>query len=204
MPAFGKETEQMGYQFHLDGARDCLNRDASVTYAPLDFHTYKDLFHNVCCHIDRALHANHGIKVYEDGNMKNTKFTNVYYLHVCNVLNIFKSKETNTDKPIITIQTPLLEEVKMSSKNDLIHSMLTDDELDFLFKEIDFFYACFAYFGNFSFVPIRTYVKQDCVVFKKSRFFMNNSHFVKHQRRKLMEIHVHNEGLGSKIAYRTM
>lgn len=203
-PAFGKETEKMGYQFHLDGARDRSDRDSSIPYAPLDFGTYKELFHNVCRHIDRALHDNHGIKTYEDGNVTNTKFTNVFYLHVCDIFNIFVSEKTGVEKPLVLLQTPLLEEVKMTSKNDLIHSMLTDYERQFLFEEIDFFYMCYAYFGNFSFVPLRTYVNKGSTVFKKSKFFMNNNHFVKHQRGKLMEIHVHNEGLGSKIAYRTM
>jgi hypothetical protein len=79
VPVLGRETERLGYRFQLEKASDCLDEDTSVPFAPLDFDMYKNVFHNVCHHIDRTLYNNHGVKVYKDGNIGNTRFTNLYH-----------------------------------------------------------------------------------------------------------------------------
>jgi hypothetical protein len=203
-PANMYSSQKKGYKYHLEKARELYEADNSLGFSPLDFQTYREMFMNICQHIDAALRANHGIKCYHDGNVNNDRFSNTFFMHVCDVLNILKCERNNSPVPTVYIQTPLLEHVSFEWRNILIHSMLTEYELEFLYKEIDYFYTCYCHFGNFSFLPIRTRVDQDCTVFVRSSFFTNNDHFIEHQRGKMKELNQNYTEIPTMIAYRSM
>jgi hypothetical protein len=166
-------SQQKGYKYHLEKCRDAYKQDNSVGFNPLDFQTYREtLFMNICRHIDAALCQHHGIKCYNDGNLSNNTFSNVFFMHVCNILNMLKCEKKGQAMPIIFVVTPTFEVALSKWKNVLVHSMLTVYELQFIMKEIDYFYTCYAYFGNFIMLPIRTQVIENCDVFVRSSFFI--------------------------------
>jgi hypothetical protein len=181
-------SQQKGYKYHLEKCRDAYELDNSVGFNPLDFQTYRETFMNICGHIDTVLHQYHGIKCYNDGNLNNNMFSNMFFMHVCGVLNILKCETKGQAMPLVFVLTPMMEVVLSEWRNVLVHSMLTEYELHFLIKEIDYFYTCYAYFGNYSMLPIRTQVSEDCDVFVRSSFFTNNDHFVEHQMGKMKEL----------------
>ena len=69
---------------------------------------------------------------------------------------------------------------------------------------IDFFYLCYSYYGNNSFVPIRTRVLEDNLILKEGYFFTNNNHFVLHQIGKLKEFNQNDKNIEAKVKYRTV
>jgi hypothetical protein len=182
VPANMYSTQKKGYKHHLEKARNLYQADNSVGFNTLDFQTYREMFMNICQHIDNARRVHHGIKCYNDGNLENNVFSNVFYIHVCDVLNILKCERNNQPMPAVFIQTTMFEEVLREWRNALVYSMLTVYELEFLVQEIDFFYTCFAYYGNYSMLPVRTRVDEGCNVLSHSSFFTNNEHFVEHQK----------------------
>jgi hypothetical protein len=188
-PANMYSSQKKGYKYHLEKACELYEADNTLGFSPLNFQTCREMFMNICQHIDAALCANHGIKCYHDGNVSNDRFSNKVFMHVCDVLNILKCERNNSPVPTVYIQTPMFEHVSYEWTNILIHSMLTEYELEFLHKEINYFYTCYCHFGNFNFLPaIRTRVQEDCTVLARSAFFTNNPHFIEHQRGKMKEL----------------
>ena len=59
----------------------------------LDMHTYKQKFYDLCHDIDECIKVNHAVKCYQDGDEDNQAPSNVFYLHICDILNLIISKE---------------------------------------------------------------------------------------------------------------
>jgi hypothetical protein len=161
------------------------------------------MYMNICQHIDASVRRMHGVKCYIDGDIENDVIQNVAYIHVCDILNILKCVTKNEVLPNILSPTTLFEEVPINMKNHLVHVMLTEYELKFLLDEIDYFYFSYAYHGNYSYLPIRTHVRNDCPVFTKSKFFTNNEDFVAHQNGKLSELNDNTPNVMSRIMFRS-
>lgn len=88
--------------------------------------------------------------------------------------------------------------------NDLEMRHLNNDLVDFVHLHIDYLYTCYTYYGNHSFVAIRTKVPKNSNVFIQSSFFMNDDHFVNHQKGKMIEFNQNELSLESKIMYRSI
>jgi hypothetical protein len=59
----------------------------------ISFQLYQRRFQNVLETVDNALRAHHGVKCFEDGNTANESFGNIFYLHVCDVINIYVNRQ---------------------------------------------------------------------------------------------------------------
>ena len=164
---------------------------------------YKKKLSDLCLDIDNCIKENHGVKCYEDGDRHNHANINVFYLHICDVLNIFINKERK-EVIKVTVSTKLLTSISKDIINEFDTSYLRDCNRDFLVDHIDFIYYSYAYLGNNSFIPIRTELNNELGIFAKSSFFMTNDHFIMHQFGKLQEINQNGCGLNSKLAYRSI
>ena len=164
---------------------------------------YTCKLYDVFLDIDKAIRDNHGVKCYADGNTLNVERENIFYLHICDVLNIMVKKINATPIEVV-VKSELLNCIPTNLKNEFETIYLKQANSKFLYSEIDFIYYCYCYLGNTSFVPIRTKIANDNVTFKISKFFINNIHFQRHQYGKMQEINQNGCGIISKIAYRTI
>ena len=187
--------ERMGFnQYRLK-----LSDDESE----LDFVTFTTAFYDVCSDIDRTIQRNHGVKCYEDGCITNEASSNVFYLHICDILNIMVNKEEDLTTEVV-VQSDMMKNVPPLMRNVFEDMYLRPSNKVFLKQNIDFIYYCFAYLGNKSFVPIRTKIADVSTAYSESKFFMTNDHFVMHQFGKMQEINQNGCGLVSRMAYRTI
>jgi hypothetical protein len=110
----------------------------------------------------------------------------------------------NGTVPTLFITTNSLNSLWVHIRNELLDSIMTQEELEFLMQEIDFFYHTFAYFGNFSFVPIRTQIDADDETFTSASFYTNNDVFREHQRGKFLQISQDHQRMLTRVCYRTV
>ena len=164
---------------------------------------FLEMFYKVCNIIDTSIKEWHGIKCYEDGDIKNENPTNYYILHVCDVMNIMVHIN-DTDQPKLVVESSLLKTISATIKISGFDIFYDTNTYHSFFKtHVDIFYLCYAYYGNYSFVPIRTLVSKEDSMFKQSSFFTNDDHFVKHQSGKLQEIKQNEKKYVSRAIYRT-
>ena len=189
--------EAMGYEQY-----NKLNGTMMKKYPTLE--EYKISLYSLFDDIDRTILENHGVRCYDDGCARNKAHTNVFYLHICDVLNIFINKKMHSGTTEVIVSTDMLMSIPTTMSNEFEDSYLRESNKEFLSSNVDFVYYCYAYLGNKSFVPIRTGIKDNSNTFVCSKFFMNNDHFVMHQYGKLQEINQNGCGITSKIAYRTI
>ena len=187
--------EKIGYdKYMLDNVEDKKK---------MTLDEYSNKFNIVCSNIDKAIRKYHGIKCYEDGNEGNTSTANVFILHVCDVMNILHCKR-NGGMPTLFLKTRLLKEICSNAIFEFLSTYFNENSTKFLFNNIDYFYLCYAYFGNYSFVPIRCMVDDESTSFKESKFFTNNPEFVYHQMGKMKAFNQTNEKTISKFVYRSI
>jgi hypothetical protein len=179
-----------GYKRHIARAVSNHNREGQTSRTVIPFPKWKRLFDNVTSKIDNMIYAHHGIKCHMDGNMNNDMLINVLYLHVCDVLNIIACRNTNDALPDVVIRTNMLQSIPDTILETLsaTSSNFTKESYDFMVQEIDFFYMVYAYYGNGSFLSLRTMVPANSTVFRDSSFFMNDDYFRNHQEGKLEEL----------------
>ena len=187
--------ETMGYDKYL---RDSKKKGVEIT-----IDQYKRSLYSLFEDIDKSIAKYHGVRCFEDGCISNRTYPNVFYLHICDVLNIIQNRMKNRSTEM-EVKSDMLVAVSSIMKNDFESTYLRSENNDFLLCHIDFVYYCYAYVGNKSFIPIRTKTYNNCDVFESSKFFMNNEHFVMHQYGKMQEINQNGCGNISKIAYRSI
>jgi hypothetical protein len=152
---------------------------------------------------DKSIRQTHGIMCYQDGNFQNEDISNVFVLHISDVMNIHMRKKEGLSTSLF-LPTHSLSFIPDTARNKFMEETLTREMLVFLEQNIDFFYRLYCYYANDSFVPIRTKVPLECKTFKYSRFFTNEPFFIKHQRGKLMEFNQFNKKFESIVAYRSI
>ena len=126
----------------------------------LSFDEYKLLFYSTCDNIEKSISKYNGVVCYKDGNSENKEHKNLFILHICDIMNVMTNSHNNrlTD---ITVRSNLLSDLKEKKVvNQFEKEYLRKENHDFFLKHIDFLYVCYAYYGNNSFVPIRTSVSQ--------------------------------------------
>jgi hypothetical protein len=167
------------------------------------FGEWSDRFMNVTRTIDQSIHANHGIQSFDDGDMSNTHVNNTFYMHICDVMNCYICRLAG-EVPVVYLPSPLFNEVKLSMRNVLTDSIFTEEQLKFFVQEIDFLYHIYAYFANFSFVPVRTLLEPREGVIDTANFYTHDDHYRKHQKGKLEVIERDQNGVISTLWYRSI
>jgi hypothetical protein len=202
-PATKELVKSKAYEEYL--RRAASKNGGSVGTVPnmMTRSTYYSKFLEVTKIVDDSIQDTHGIMCHHDGDLQNFSFRNVYVLHVCDVMNIHMRKKKGLRTNLL-ISTQLLNEIADTTSNALTQLKMNDAQLSFFEDNIDYYYRLYCYYANFSYVPIRTEVDRHCTIFKLSRFFMNDSFYVKHQRGKLQEFNQMNTTTQSRVAYRSI
>ena len=164
---------------------------------------YVTKFYSICDIIDSEIRTSHGIKYFSDGDVDNNQARNVYYMHVCDIMNIIISQKRGST-PFLGIQTELLNELNSTNTTNKFVELFTTDKLNFLYLNIDTYYISYAYYSNHSFIPTRTQVDEEDPEFTLSSFFMNDPHFTTHQRGKLQEINQNEHEYITRLVYRSI
>jgi hypothetical protein len=134
-------------------------------------------------------------------NTSNDDYRNVLFLHICNLFNIYVNKSQGTDTKVL-LKSNLLKEIKPEITDFLFGKHLNVRNLETFKYQIDMFYMYYCYYCNKSFVPVSTYIDKQSDVFLKSKFFVNDNHFARHQKGKMMTINSVHPGTMARIAYR--
>jgi hypothetical protein len=137
--------------------------------------------------IDDEIKKYHGIMCFQDGNRRNLDYRNVFFMHVCDIINIFVTDMMHMDPVEFEIPTNLLYEVPRKFRNSLTDGRLTESQRLFLLHHCESFYMIYGYYGNFSFMGIRTSINEYNSKLRRAAFFMNDDFFVKHQKGKITE-----------------
>jgi hypothetical protein len=169
----------------------------------MSFQNYQRRFQNVLEIIDDAVRARHGVKCFEDGDTTNENMGNVLYLHVCDVINIYVNRRRGMPTNVY-IPTNTLDEISDDLVDELTTSLLTGEALETFDYQCDIFYRCYCYYGNYSFLAIRTQIPMNLDEMVNSRFFTNNRHFMQHQFGKVDQLACVERNVVSGILYRTM
>ena len=114
--------EKMGYDKYILSIDD--------NEVQLSLVEYTMMFTSTCKDIDAAISKYHGVKCFEDGNVSNDTTSNVFFLHVCDVMNIISCKRNNTT-PVLFIKTGLLKEIKKEVSYDSIYDFIKIENREF-------------------------------------------------------------------------
>jgi hypothetical protein len=202
MPNTNLACDKQGYKMYLTKVKNDYDLGMIERFAPIKFDEWKQMQYHLREIIDELIKMNHGIKCFEDGDTNNNDIRNVIFLHVCDVFNILMNKKRNKTTTLL-IKTQLLKEIKPSMVDFLTSEILNETYMNYLVDNIDHMYTNYCYYGNGSFLPIRTHIAEDDPVFKNSRFFMNSIHYAKHQRGKLNYVNQTQKGTMNACVFRT-
>jgi hypothetical protein len=194
-----------GYRKHVARVVRACKEGASTDETVLPLAKWKRLFHVVTERVDSLIYAHHGIQCHLDGDLNNTRTDNVMYLHVSDVINIIACRLDNIDLPEVTVRTSLFSTVDSRIRDVLTRSGigLSGEGLDFFHRELDYFYTLYGYYGNGSFLSIRTKVDENSTRLAFSSFFTNNEHFLTHQHVKLNELNRTETTLYDNLIFRS-
>jgi hypothetical protein len=204
IPDGKKAIQERGFRKHLTRHVERFQEDRTVPCQAMTKNEWIRLFDEVTTIVDNAIYENHGIKCFEDGNIRNDSPANTYYLHVCDIFNMMHTKSIGIRFPMVVIITTMLESIYVDTTDELSSVLLNEEQKNFLLEEIDFFYIVYGYYGNGSMLPIRTTIPEDCSTFVESSFFMNDGHFLNHQFGKFEELDWSEESIISKIMFRVL
>ena len=212
-------SQHMGYPPLLGGNNDIdmygydsfkkalqLNKGSvlSQKFEGMDIEKYKIWFEETCVMIDTCIVENHGVKCFTDNDVSNNDKRNCFFLHVCDIMNIIIARDSG-DIPVVIVKSELLKTLASNVIcNELEHRYLKPHNWEFMKVHIDFFYKCYGYYGNHSFIPIRTKIEKDSQAFVSASFFTNDAHFVEHQAGKMKEINQNERSVVSRVMYRSI
>ena len=155
------------------------------------------MFQRTCSAIDMSIEEFHGVKCYRDGDQRHEDKNNIYFMHICDILNVIDKRRSN-EVPELKIKTSLFQSLpEVGVVNELESRYLNPELFDFVVIHLDFLYLCYGYYCNHSFMAIRTTVEH-------TSFFMNDEHFLKHQKGKLLELNQNELRLHTRIMYRSI
>jgi hypothetical protein len=202
-PANMYATEQEAYADYYRKKLAEYREDETNGLNPISFQAYQRRFQRVLEIIDGAVRAHHGVKCFEDGDRTNLNYRNVFYLHVCDVINIYVNRRRGVPTHVY-IRTNSLSEISSNLSDELTTELLTGEELETFDYQCDMFYRCFCYYGNYSFLAIRTQVPLNLEEMPLSRFFTNNEHFMQHQFGKVDQLGCIEPLLVSRVVFRLL
>jgi hypothetical protein len=167
------------------------------------YEEYAKMFRKMCRIIDAAIYSTHGIECFADGDVTNRDHENMYYLHICDIMNVMVHEAAN--KQINLLITSLsLPYITQEMKHIFQERLINSRQCFFLMSNVDIFYMLYGYYKNNSFMAIRTKMVRRTTVFKESSVLMNDDHFVNHQRGKLKEIEQSELDVITRMLYRTI
>ena len=102
------------------------------------------------------------------------------------------------------MKTSLLKTIDRKLSDQLSLEFISETNRKFLIAHVDYLYMCYGYYGNTSFVPIRTNIDIKSDVFLESSVFTNSTHFTNHQEGKLMELNETEQKQVTKMVYRSI
>ena len=175
---------------------------SSLNNDVVSFNEYRVKFDSVTDEINRAISRYHGLMCYEDGDCTNKMCSNIIILHICDVMNIMTSANNNSI-PELYLKTSSLCTLDQRLCNQIELNFISSINTQFFLENIDYLYTCYAYFGNMSFVPIRTLVPLDSRTYRQASFYTNNSYYQQHQKGKLMEFNQNEKSDMAKVVYRS-
>jgi hypothetical protein len=151
-----KAIVQDGYKKHIAHTVSSYNAPGGCASRVIPFPNWGSLFHSVTSVIDKMIYAHHGIKCHVDRNINNEMLINIFYLHVCDVLNIIACRHNNTPLPQVAIRTSMLQSLPDSILETLTTALseLTKESFGILLSKINFFYIVYVYYGNGSFLSL--------------------------------------------------
>jgi hypothetical protein len=201
-PKTDDECEKEGYRMYLTKIKNDYDLGKTDVFSGIRFDEWKVTLREIRDCIDMSIKLNHGIKCFQDGNLDNDDIRNVYYMHVCDVMNVYSNRKNGTCVTLF-LKSKLLEEIALDMKDVLTNTILTGKYLKFWDDNLDYLYTNYAYHGNGSMLPIRTHVPENDKTFIKSSFFTNNVHFAKHQRGKLNWVNQTQKGTMCACVFRS-
>ena len=197
------EADNMGYNKFKEAVVARQHDTIVKPFKHISFDEYKSKFVSTCNDLDISIRDYHGIKCFLDGNENNNELRNCCVLHICDIMNIVNNVRLNMTTDLF-LTSALLTSVDSVSISDYFMNKYLDESNRVFFEiHLDFFYMCYGYYSNHSFVPIRTRVNRSSSVFTSSSFFTNDSHFVDHQKGKLLEINQNESSMETRVLYRT-
>ena len=194
------EIEVIGYQYFK---RSCEKNNMGL-FNSYDLEDYKKRFELTCLNIDKSIVDYHGVRCYMDKDQNKNARNNYFVMHICDIMNIMIHDKLGTQPELKLISQLLKKLPEDGIINELESRYLTEENKSFLIHHIDFFYLCYGYYGNHSFVPIRTCMEKNHIIFQTSSFFMNDNHFLEHQKGKLMEFNQNESRTLSRLIYRSI
>ena len=162
------------------------------------------MLRETCIDVDKAIRDYHGIVCYHDGNHHNTSLSNIYVMHVCDVMNIMVASMKGNIPKVVVKSTLMVNLSGDHIKNELMQTHLRKINFDFFFAHIDFLYMIYGYYSNHSFVAIRTEVSINSRIFKQASFFTNDSQFITHQEGKLIEFNQNEKRSETRLIYKSI
>jgi hypothetical protein len=192
--AYADYVEKKLYQFASDQSKGIYIHNLA---------NYRSAYESVIKVFDSSIKKYHGIMCFEDGNIENDDFENVFFLHICDVINIYANRKEGKETTLL-LKTGLLKKIDGNMKDILFEKELKGENLELFKFQIDVFYYVYSYHGNRSFIPVRTHIHKNNKTFPKSSFFMNDNHFVRHQNGKLQTINHVSDDCMAKYAYRSV
>jgi hypothetical protein len=171
--------------------------------------TYEDVYFcrhdEICQLIDDEIRQYHGIMCFEDGDHTNLDYRNVFFMHICDIINIFVTDIMHMDQVEFKIPTNLLFEIPSKFRNRLTDKRLSEaQQRRFLLHHCESFYMIYSYYANYSFMGIRTHANKFNTKLLHSSFLMNDDYFVKHQKGKITEHNHYKPTNEHFIAYRSV
>jgi hypothetical protein len=173
----------------------------SETNLMMTWKKYKYYHSAVLDLIDGCICKNHSVQCQQNGQINECTIGNTIFLHVCDVINLFVTQELNLEMPELVLATNWLKHIPENISNVLTGRVMNQKQRDFLLQEADHIYCCYAYYGNFSFIPIRLRVHNTNLVLRHSAVFMNAEEFINHQKGKMQELNRYNVEDVTKVYY---
>ena len=93
-----KDIELKGYELYK-----------LTTTNEISLEDYKLLFYSTCNNIENAISKYNGVVCYKDGNSDNNEITNLYILHICDIMNLMTNSHKNLGTDV-TVRSNLLKE----------------------------------------------------------------------------------------------
>jgi hypothetical protein len=199
-------AQRRGYEKYLRRLHTNFRENPEEGFSPISIDLYRDKFMRICRKFDAAVYTDHGVKCYINGNMEDDYYFNVIIFHLCDIMTIFIHERQGLPIPDLVLQTDMLTTIPSQEMvSDLMDVQMSVEEKNFLEEHIDWFYLCYAYWGNFSFVPIRSRMSNNVNDVEEASFLMTtNNNFIEHQRGKLEELNRNNPATESRMLYRSM
>jgi hypothetical protein len=207
-PGDQNDIRRQGYQWYIEDRVDKhLRVDDKEGMRGGPAMTYSEYFRRhdeICQIIDDEIRKYHGIMCFEDGNYRNLDYRNVFFMHVCDIINIFVTDMMHMDPVEFKIPTNLLFEIPSKFRNQLTDKRLSEAQRRFLLHHCESFYMIYGYYANYSFMGIRTEINEFNSKLSRSSFLMNDDYFVKHQKGKITEHNRYKPTNDHFIAYRSV